>query len=158
MDSRFGTLDREVVKMIIKGVKLVEVTEPQIFEQAQKMFVWDFESCDESSVSIKEVLVILPNKEEYRRKEIKPVLATDGTKWNFCAKIPSPRIATNRELSRWLSQGNGELSIHNTEIHTYFNYTPENADSECKDEILKVRKWSDTEWHTPDVEYLDIEE
>ena len=90
-----------------------------------------------------------------------PFTDEDNLCWPHCAILPDPpkpRRATNRELARWLAQGNGELNIHNTEIHAYFNYTPEKANSECKDEIFKVRKWSDTEWHEPTVDYMGLED
>lgn len=89
------------------------------------------------------------------------LVVTDHSTWLHCALLPekpAPRRATNRELAKWLAQGNGEVNIHNTEVHTYFNYTPENANSECNEEKFKVRKWEDTEWHEPTADYLGLED
>ena len=123
------------------------------------MFVWDYEVGSYSSVSKKKkVLAILPNKKEYRLNEIKPVLATDGTKWNFCAKIPSPRLATNRELARWLAQGNGEWRNINIEMSTSSDYIYCCDESnETLTDVINVRKWSDDEWHEPTADYMGLE-
>lgn len=132
------------------GIELEEVTEPKVFNEPHDMFVWNN---SDSTPTKKSVCAIIP----YRHAG--SVITTNGA-YEHCAEIPekpAPRIATNRELARWLAQGNGELNIHNTGIHTYFNYTTENANSECKDVIFKVRKWSDSEWHNPDVEYMGME-
>lgn len=89
------------------------------------------------------------------------LVVTDHSTWLHCALLPekpAPRRATNRELAKWLAQGNGEVNIHNTEVHTYFNYAPENANSECNEEKFKVRKWEDTEWHKPTADYLGLED
>lgn len=89
------------------------------------------------------------------------LVVTDHSTWLHCALLPekpAPSRATNRELAKWLAQGNGEVNIYNTEVHTYFNYTPENANSECNEEKFKVRKWEDTEWHEPTADYLGLED
>ena len=144
--------------MYYKGKELVEVTEPQVFNPPQEMLVWDFESCSSNGISKKKVLAILPNKEEYRQKDIKPVLATDGTKWNFCANVPAQRRATNLEFSRWLSQGNGQV---HTDSNCGMTDTAVIYDDKCDDtpvrDGLMARKWGDKEWHEPTVEYLGLE-
>lgn len=150
-----------MAKINYNGMELEEVTEPQIFVPPREMFVWDFESCSSNAISKKKVLAIFPNKKEYRRNEIKPVLATDGTKWNFCANVPAPRRATNRELAKWLAQGKGEWGIskfgviEKAEIGWFYDtgYEKQTLQSE-----MRVRKWDDNEWHMPDVEYMSIEE
>lgn len=139
-----------------KGKELEEITEPQIFDPPQEMLVWDFESCSSNGISKKKVLAIFPNKNEYRQNEIKPVLATDGTKWNFCANVPAPRRATNRELSKWLAQGNGEAMDINGNVNTAWVY-PHHWSKESIRDCIKVRKWDDTGWHEPDVDYMGIE-
>lgn len=139
------------------GMKLEEITEPQIFDPPQEMLVWDFESCSSNAISKKKVLAIFPNRMEYRLKEIKPILATDGTKWNFCANVPAPRRATNRELSKWLAQGNGELKCASLfAVKITIDYGTKCDNDPCH-ESYKVRKWDDTEWHEPDVDYMGIE-
>ena len=144
--------------MYYKGKELVEITEPQVFNPPKEMLVWDFESCYSKAISKKKVLAIFPNKEEYRQKEIKPVLATDGTKWNYCANVPEPRRATNLEFSRWLSQGNGQV---HTDSNCGMTDTAVIYDDKCDDapvrDGLMARKWGDKEWHVPTIEYLGLE-
>ena len=64
-----------------------------------------------------------------------------------------PRRATNRELSRWLAQGNGECLGSQDDADTAWNYPMECSNVPLR-EGAKVRKWSDTEWHEPTVDYL----
>lgn len=79
--------------------------------------------------------------------------------WPHCALFPDPpkpRRATNRELARWLAQGNGEHKEIITDHEccmTYFYYSDRGRNVELPKGI-KVRKWSDTEWHEPTVDYL----
>ena len=142
--------------MIYQGKELKPITEPQVFDPPQKMLVWDFEG---NFITKKKVLAIFPNKEEYRDKEIKPVLATDGTKWNYCANVPEPRRATNIEFSRWLSQGYGQV---HTDSNGGMTDTAVTYDDQCDDtpvrDGLMARRWGDTEWHEPTIDYLGIKE
>lgn len=82
----------------------------------------------------------------------------------FCAPLQEKfahRRATNRELSKWLAQGNGEWGIskfgviEKAEIGWFYDtgYEKQTLQSE-----LRVRKWEDTEWHVPTVDYLGIED
>lgn len=66
---------------------------------------------------------------------------------------PKPRRATNRELSRWMAQGNGECLGSQDDADTAWNYPQECSDTDVR-EGAKVRKWEDTEWHEPTVDYL----
>ena len=146
-------------EMDYHGNELKPVTEPQVFDPPQEKLVWDFESCESYAISKKKVLAIFPDKTEYRENEIKPVLATDGTKWNFCANFPEPRRATNLEFSRWLSHGNGQ--VHTDSDGGNFD-TAIIYDDKCDDtpvrEGLMARKWGDKEWHVPTIDYLGIKE
>ena len=90
-----------------------------------------------------------------------PVLTRDclndyqDSPYRHCALLPDPpkpRRATNRELARWLAQGNGLMKSGTI---TSGNYTYATGDDDHDASLLvKVRKWSDTEWHEPTVEYL----
>lgn len=154
MDSRFGTLDREVVKMKNeKGLELVEVTELKVFDEPHEMYVWDDAWKNEKPVK-KCVCAIIP----YRHAG--SVITTNGA-YEHCAEIPekpAPRRATWLELSKWCSNGNGlvldELA-ERIDTGVMFKVAYQNNPLDGK---IKVRKWNDTEWHTPDVEYLGIEE
>lgn len=61
---------------------------------------------------------------------------------------------TNRELSRWLAQGNGELTREDWNgilpLHTSCTKKTEN---EPVDDCWRIRKWDDTVWHEPTKEY-----
>lgn len=135
------------------GMELEEVTEPQVFDPPKRMMVWD----NGANIKIGIVAAILPGVGF-------PVttIDEDGIIQAFhlhCAEIPDPpkpRRATNRELSRWLAQGNGEFT--NPQADFYNNYASFSYEECNKDKEVyanfKVRKWSDTEWHEPDVDYL----
>lgn len=67
---------------------------------------------------------------------------------------------TNRELAHWLAQGNGEYTekgLRDTSINCYanFNYSSLFQDDPIPDSFL-IRKWEDTEWHSPTREYMGL--
>ena len=75
--------------------------------------------------------------------------------------IPSTsRVATHRELSRWLAQGNGE-SIYCRSPNaprltfTELRYDPTDMNKPVQD--IMVRKWDDDEWIVPSVTYLGLD-
>lgn len=70
------------------------------------------------------------------------------------------KLVTNRELARWLAQGKGELeylTVHGTYIDCYnsINYAYDTDNWDVQDNI-RVRKWEDTEWHSPTREYMGL--
>ena len=119
----------------------------------------DIDNPSPNGFSVKQVLAVLPMS--FREDAgIKPVITNDKTQWNFCALLPDPpkpRRATNRELARWLAQGNGELLVGNRIRDYGFEYEIHECDFPAL-ETWKVRKWEDTEWHEPDVDYMGLEE
>lgn len=136
------------------GMELEEFTEPQIFDPPKRMLVWD----NSANIKIGIVAAILPGVGF-------PVttIDEDGIIQAFhlhCAEIheaQKPRRATNRELSRWLAQGNGEvLCFDHRTIHCFWEYDIVTSGLSACDDV-KVRKWADTEWHEPDVFYMEIE-
>lgn len=71
------------------------------------------------------------------------------------------RTVTNRELARWLAQGNGECTekgIRDTSINCYanFDYPSLFQDDPIPDSFL-IRKWEDEEWHEPTREYMGLD-
>lgn len=65
---------------------------------------------------------------------------------------------TNRELARWLAQGNGEYYEYDCdgwESHRCIEYQYE-QDNLPVSKVM-VRKWEDEEWHNPTREYLGLE-
>lgn len=63
------------------------------------------------------------------------------------------KICTNRQLSKWLAQGNGECKTA-TFTATCNVYEEEEANNEV--ENILVRKWEDEDWHNPTLDYMEI--
>lgn len=148
------------------GMEPEEVTEPQIFDPPQEMLVID--EYGDKPIK-KKVAAILATGYSHN------VVATDNSFWQSCFCIPDPskpRRATNRELARWLARGNGQIqyddktknfgkspdgerhnALKSTTIFEYFG-----ADDFYVAADIRVRKWHDTEWHEPTVDYLGIDD
>ena len=133
------------------GIELKEITEPQIFDPPKKMLVWN-NIMDYAITSLVVAIV--------ERMDGICAICHDGEIYPYCAEIPEapkPRMATNRELSKWLAQGNGELNVNGcSSIYQDCSYDI-GKENEIADEFLRVRKWSDTEWHEPTVDYIGLE-
>ena len=135
------------------GMELEEVTTPQIFDPPRRCVVWFDGDVDGE---IKNVIAILAKSSGLRCKAV----TDEWSSFEHCALLPDPpkpRRATNRELSRWLAQGKGEIIDKTHYINTHHEYF------RCLDDddvhmTIKVRKWSDTEWHEPTVDYLGLED
>lgn len=141
--------------MRYKGHELKEITEPQIFDPPKKMVVWNYDKGRPVDVRELPVIAILPRL----RTHANIVCRDGGLDWwaTACAEIPEepkPRMATNRELSKWLAQGNGEAKDCINNVITYCIYR--DGKDEIPDSIM-VRNWDDTEWHEPTAEYLGLE-
>lgn len=133
--------------MTYKGIELKEVTEPQIFDHPKKMLVWG----RYRSITELDVYAIVSRKDF-------PVICENST-WQHCAEIPAvpeSELVTYRELARWLSEGNGEVTWENYVLSNW-NYSTD-EDNKALGESLSVRKWDDTEWHKPTREYLGLED
>lgn len=63
-----------------------------------------------------------------------------------------PRRMTNRELAKWLAQGNGQWLSSSYAIGMSYSYAIDN--NEIPDGI-KIRGWDEAEWHEPLVEEED---
>ena len=138
-------------------MELEEITEPQIFDQPRKCVVWDFGYPARGFVE-KYVVAII---KDYNRDSMKPIITYDGTLWNHCALLPekpAPRRATNLEFSRWLANGNGQIHTDNDGgfIDTAIIYG-DKLDNELVRDGLMARKWGDTEFHEPTIDYMGIE-
>ncbi len=61
-------------------------------------------------------------------------------------EITEPKLATNRELSRWLAEGKGQLRKCTSDftIYTCMSFDLANA-NEPVGKSLAVSKWDDTE-------------
>ena len=129
--------------MKYKGIELEEITEPQIFNPSKPMLVWD---SDEKCPCVLNVCAIV-NRDGFR-------VITERSAWRHCAEIPEV-LATNRELARWLAEGKGEVMDQDGLFTSWF-YWKGKEDAPVKDSLF-VRKWDDTEWHSPTREYLGLE-
>ncbi len=139
--------------MKYKGKELKEITTPQIVDPPKEMLVWSDEMVKMNKEPQKETVYAVVKLGTHF------VAITSSYQWDYCAEIPEqtkPRRATNRELSKWLAQGNGEENEDDWVLtaHVYKSYE---ANVEVSDEI-KVRKWDDTDWHEPTVDYMGIED
>lgn len=65
--------------MKYKGIELVPITEPQIFDPPKEMLVWDVERLCETSR--KAMVYAVTTRESL------PVIGLEDS-WNFCAEIP----------------------------------------------------------------------
>lgn len=146
--------------MKYKGQKLVEVTEPQIFNPPKEMVAWVTSDETIAIPTIEKVCAILPYADRAR------VLIAKNGGYAFahgCAEIPAepkPRIVTNRELAEWLAKGNGEYadrSYKEWHCRYHYDYLLKEADREVAYNIA-VRKWDDKEWHEPTIDYMGIDE
>ena len=136
------------------GMELEEFTsdKPIFFDPPKKCVVW-FGPGDEPIET--EVYECDPRIKA-------PFRTSSNTMWPHCAILPDtpkPRRATNRELARWLAQGNGEW--YNVKSDSWpssdYLYKYEKHDAPLTKDI-RVRKWEDTEWHEPTVDYLGIDD
>ena len=60
-----------------------------------------------------------------------------------------PRRMTNRELARWLAQGNGQLRLSSGDIVTSLIYTKDNSYVPIS---YVIRGWDEAKWHEPIVQ------
>ena len=139
------------------GMELEEFTsdKPVIFDKPVRALCWDNSGCQGGLREY--VIAFIPRSDS-------SIAVTDHSIWPHMALLPEapkPRRATNRELARWLAQGNGEYILQITAgmAEHYWNYEDGDEDEpangyDSSDNELKVRKWSETEWHEPTVDYL----
>lgn len=141
--------------MKYKGIELVEITEPQIFDPPKKMLVWNEY---DSKASIENIYVIGPSSMDFPVRAISEDGRLGTHCYKHCAEIPEPkpRRVTNREFSRWLAKGYGECRSSNGCADTAWMYDTE-LDDKPVVKWAKARKWDDTEWHEPTVDYMGIE-
>lgn len=132
--------------MEYKGIELEEITEPQIFNPSKPMLVWD----DDGEHPVKLNVCAIVNRDGFR-------VITERSDWRHCAAIPEVPC-THRELAKWLAQGSGEMRRGNMSmVFTSLSYANDLGNDPI-DEFTLVRKWTDTEWHSPTREYLGLED
>lgn len=132
------------------GNEIESISECKVFDEPRNMLVWNRSY---NGPIEKLVCAVIP----YRSSG--SVITTNGA-YEYCAEItekPAPRRATKQELARWIAQGNGEWKDRYGDYAyvQWDSYKEDEANEPCNEKIV-VRKWDDTEWHTPDVEYMGI--
>jgi hypothetical protein len=65
------------------------------------------------------------------------------------------KFCTNRQLAKWLAQGNGECKTEKF-VSTYYAYEEKYTNNEVEDYL--VRRWEDSVWHTPTLDYMGIKQ
>lgn len=149
-----------MAKIAYNGMELEEFTsdKPVIFDPPKKCIVWmknNNGNCVELGTAwIHDVIAYLP------RKYCKVFTANDM--FEHCAMIPekpAPRRATKQEFARWIAQGKGEWKERCSDYAfvQWDSYRDAEANEPCSEKIV-VRKWDDTEWHEPTVDYIGLEE
>ena len=143
--------------MKYNGIELKEFKsdKPVVFDQPKKMFVFDkAELLDNDYIDT--VYAYIPDA-EYPVK-------TGRNCFERCAEIPEipeepkPRRATNLELAKWLSQGNGIYRLTCLPASWGSELALRNDTSECAvNNDIQIRKWDDKEWHEPTADYMGLE-
>lgn len=135
--------------MKYKGIELNTSDKPVVFNPARPMIVWDDNQFPEKRFV-----------EAYLPGLYFPVILPTG-RTVYCAEIPDkmkPKRMTNRQLAEWLAQGNGQFTnVNATYAWTELNVLKEKEDRPCVPE-WRIRKWEDTEWHEPTVDYMGLED
>lgn len=135
-----------------KGIELKKVTEPQICNPPKKMFVWGYGYQRPS----KDLVVAI-----VKRADGICAMTFDGDCYPNCADIPEepkPRRATNKELAKWMAQGNGQVHyVGAANCHTFYSYQ-EGEDDTTVYAAIRIRKWDDTDWHEPTADYMCLED
>lgn len=67
------------------------------------------------------------------------------------------RRMTNRELAKWLAQGNGEFRTEFTYARSYYSYDDTLSSDELCPADTQIRAWDEEEWHEPLVNDLQEE-
>lgn len=81
---------------------------------------------------------------------------------SYRIKPEAEKPVTNREMARWLAQGNGEYCWYDAEdgfvskCGIELRYFEDNANEKVV--RVKIRKWEDSEWHEPSRQYMGLEE
>lgn len=71
---------------------------------------------------------------------------------------------TNKELAEWLAEGNGEWKhepSHSEKVYDFYWFDPKDADKKItineEGQRIVVRKYGDSEWHSPTYDYCEVE-
>lgn len=133
--------------MNYKGQELEPITEPQIFDPPRRMLVWDN---NYHEPHIEEVCAIT-NRKGYK-------VITQYGMYEYCAKIPEQKRATNIQLMQWLAGGNGIWKIRNSNqafIKASFDIDVLEEEVEA---FVIIRPFGSTEWLEPTLDNMGLGE
>jgi hypothetical protein len=91
-------------------------------------------------------------------EESKKWLEVTEPKWwdSFKYRVKqNDKFCTSRQLAKWLAQGNGECKTEKI-VATYYAYEEKYTNDEVEDYL--VRRWEDSVWHTPTLDYMGIKQ
>jgi hypothetical protein len=145
------------------GMELEEFTsdKPVAFPKGTRAVFWEDDIAKDIFRFEGEIISYLP----YLKDPAVPFncIMHNGSHATFghCAILPDPpkpRRATWLEVARWCATGNGFVyDSDRDKIDTGIMFKPSN-ESEPIVDVIKVRKWEDTEWHEPTVDYMGLED
>ena len=138
--------------MIYNGKALVPISTTDVQGLPKKMLVWD-SNCHHAEERIVVAIVKDNCGDIYAIAQYES--RTGVGVWQYCAEIPKVRVATNSEVSQWLAKGNGEVQLRGN-VYIHWTYDYRDANTTITSPIL-VKKFEDTEWHEPTIDYLGIQ-
>ena len=141
--------------MKYNGIELKEFTSDRavLFDPPKRMLVWNFDK-----------VIVQANIVAYIPGYHQGAAVGDYGRYDHCAEIPEepkPKRMTNRQLAEWLAKGNGEkkrLDEYEKEdvVFASIEFTYELGDADLPvDECYFIRRWNETEWHEPTVDFFD---
>ena len=129
-----------------KEITIMDMSKSRNFSKGHRMLVWN----DENTVREAIVYAIIPPEAGSDH----PVITPDA-RYMYCAEIPETPLATNEELSWWLSEGNCQvIDVRFGTISTAFAYHVNDSKNEV-DSCYRVRRKGETDWHRPTKVYIE---
>lgn len=148
--------------MEYKGIKLQDISgTPQVIDPPREMLVWDDDAeGHEKPYAPKKVTVLaIVNSDKLNGRVIGEQYAAFA-RYGHCAEIPIA-YATFRQIARWLADGNGEVTesvgCDGAYCKSSLYYFSAKGDVSSMGSAVRIRKWDDTEWHEPTLEYMGLE-
>lgn len=147
------------------GKKIIECTKPQLFDPPKEMLVWD--ELSTLGPTNRQVCAIVKSANGKTFAVTHQLYSSDPCIWDIwehCGTFEEiseestkSRMATYRELAMWLAKGNGEYKIMGyLGAGTKHEYMEEHANKPLSHDYY-IRKWTETEWHEPTIDYMEIE-
>ena len=145
--------------MLYKGIELKDIADtPQIMDPPKRMVVWSMREGHEENVREATVVAILPELPYHANVVCQESYKTTWA--THCAEIPErlEKRATFLELAKWLATGKGLAKLKGSAQYLATLYVDVGYENDAVDEDYKIRRWDDTEWHEPTLEYMGLED